>query len=434
VGQRRCRRPPRWVLGCFVTITTIAHSLLGFGIVPAASAQNGPDIVATVPTVITLEVTKFTDDMLRLQEETGTSIARSLSASDPAPSSAQRITDLHSAMATITAQGNRVGTLTTILRRLSLPAPLQPRLAKLLRQAASLRAELVAEGRARDPFTRLDKNLQDASAFEDRLSALQDAATAKLNATGMSAVALQAASRSSMRSTAKVTVSITLGAEGSSQLHAQAKGVASLRSNAVSLDLSYSSPPELANATLTERIVNGKFYVGARQISEVVPHASWVRLPFKQWSAGSLDGVTNPLTQLAPSFGQGATVKLIGPDTIDGTRSAVYGLTTSRSTTIVQLRRAHLPEWETRSIEATIPAKGVPSEFWVDSSNHLIQVVAGLPIPVPGGAAAVANMTLKLSHYGVDVAIREPPAGSVVSYEQYQKALRLSSAMPAVSI
>ncbi len=414
--------------------TPIASSLSGVDEAPAAFAAPDPQIVATVPTMLTVEATSFDQDILSLQEETAASLVVLSTTIDPAASSEQRMVAQHSAARSLTKQGKRVGTLIAGLLRLSVPANLEPRLVKLLRQARSLRDNLLTEGGASDPIIRLVEYQQETSAVELQLSTFQDAATTELNATGRSAVALQAASQSSMRSTARVTLSVTFGLGGEADLSAQANGVASLRSNALSLDFSYSSPTELAGTTLSERIVNGQLYLGTPQITAVVPHAFWMRLPFTLGNAGSPDGISNPLTQLKPSFGRGVTVTLIGPDTVDGTPSVIYGMTTTRATVIDQLRHTDLPGWETRSVEASIPAKGVSTVFWVDAENHLIQVLGGFRIPVPEEPAVIADTTLKLSHYGVSVTITEPPANRVISLQQYQKALRLHSATPALSI
>jgi len=44
------------------------------------------------------------------------------------------------------------------------------------------------------------------------------------------------------------------------------------------------------------------------------------------------------------------------------------------------------------------------------------------------------RQTLDLSQYGTPVTIHAPLASSVVSYKQYEKALRLISSAPALSI
>ena len=118
---------------------------------------------------------------------------------------------------------------------------------------------------------------------------------------------------------------------------------------------------------------------------------------------------------------QGNTVVPLGPSTIDGTVVQGYSVTLNAATIEAQLAHANLPSWMSSAL-SQINIESVTNNVYVDGSGLLRRYSVSLTESAPSKGTITLDESLDFSDYGAPVSVSAPPAGQVVTFEQFLQA------------
>lgn len=161
---------------------------------------------------------------------------------------------------------------------------------------------------------------------------------------------------------------------------------------------------------------------GTNAVLEQTGTASWVVLPVTQ-SAASAQAGSNPIDTLTLLESQGATVKQVGTQNVDGVNcfgfSATFTPAMMAENEKKGLAAAGLTPAQQNEIESSFHMAPPTITLWVDQNQVIHRLDESFGLTMSGAGSGTGQLTMDFTSYGAPVSISPPPASQVISFSKY---------------
>jgi len=177
---------------------------------------------------------------------------------------------------------------------------------------------------------------------------------------------------------------------------------------------------------VTGLYVGGSVYESIAGLDQLVPGKSWISIDLgslatSSQSSNAFGTGSNPTAMLRLLAVQGNTVVPLGSSTIDGTPVQGYSVKLNASNIESQLAHANLPAWITSAL-SKVDIESVTNKVFIDSSGLLRRYSMSMAETVASAGQVDLDESLDFSDYGTSVTVSAPPAGEVISFDQFLQA------------
>jgi hypothetical protein len=161
---------------------------------------------------------------------------------------------------------------------------------------------------------------------------------------------------------------------------------------------------------------------GTNAVLQQTGTATWVAIPLAQSSASQQLG-SDPVTTLTLLQGQGATVKQVGLQNVDGVDcfgfSATFTPAMMAESQKKGLAASGLTPAQQNEIASSIHMKPLTITMWIDQNQIIHRLAESVAMTVSGAGSEEGQVIMDFTKYGVPVSITAPAPSQVISFSNY---------------
>jgi hypothetical protein len=161
---------------------------------------------------------------------------------------------------------------------------------------------------------------------------------------------------------------------------------------------------------------------GANAVFQETGTATWVAVPLAQSEASQQAG-SDPIATLSLLQSQGATVKQVGTQNVDGVNCFGFSATFTPAMMAEGAKKgmaaSGLTPAQQNEIASSIHMAPPTITMWIDQNQVIHRLTESVGMTVSGAGSENGQVTMDFTRYGTRVSISPPPASQVISFSKY---------------
>jgi hypothetical protein len=238
------------------------------------------------------------------------------------------------------------------------------------------------------------------------------------------AVVLSAVKASTAQKSARISVTMTLGAKGQG-VSVKGQGLVDFGQTASDLTVRLTSVSgaggEQAVVTFRSVLIGGVTYVNEPPVSKFLPGKAWVSEIIGTKGVTS-DIPFNPAYIFKVATAVGAQVVALGASTANGQSVHGYDVTIADPSSVEsEFPEMGLPNADKEDVSQFLEDGGTHFHLFVNGSNEVVQASLNTLVSTSSGRVG-ASLIIDFSDYGAAASIGAPPSNEVATIQQFASA------------